>query len=85
MVTWENKAPTNQTWANLQAYFTKEWHKRNQYSATTAKQSCFKEALLQAQETAATEEEGETQAMLFCIATRTTQQANGDNRPHQQN
>ncbi len=32
-----------------------------------AKQSCFKEAALQAQEAAAAEEEGETQAMLFVM------------------
>ncbi len=64
---WENKAPANHTWANLQAYFTKKWLKRKQYSATSAKQSCFKEAALLAQETAAAEEEGETQAMLFTL------------------
>jgi hypothetical protein len=40
---------------------------RKQYSATTAKQSRFKEAALQAQEAAAAEEEGETQAMLFAM------------------
>ena len=38
-----------------------------QYSATTAKQSRFKEAALLAQETAAAEEEGESQAMLFAM------------------
>jgi hypothetical protein len=67
MVARENKAPTNQTWANLQAYFTKKWLKRKQYSATTDKQSCFLEAALLAQKTAAAEEEGETQAMLFAL------------------
>jgi hypothetical protein len=35
--------------------------------ATTAKQSCFEEVALLAQETAVTEEEGETQAMLFAL------------------
>jgi hypothetical protein len=35
--------------------------------ATTAKQSRFKEVVLLAQETAAVEEEGETQAMLFAL------------------
>jgi hypothetical protein len=35
--------------------------------ATTSKLSCLKEAELIAQETAATEEEGETQAMLFAL------------------
>ncbi len=67
MVVWENEAPADQTWANLQAYFTKKWFKRKQYLATTAKQCRFKEAALLAQETAATEEEGETQVMLFAL------------------
>ena len=56
-----------QTWVELQTYFTKKWLERKQYSATTAKQSRFKEAVLQAQEAAAAEEEGETQAMLFAM------------------
>jgi len=38
-----------------------------QYSTTTAKQSRFKEAALLTQETAAAEEEGESQAMLFAM------------------
>ena len=67
MVVWENKTPAEQTWAALQAYFTEKWLERKQYSATTAKQSRFKEAALQAQEAAAAEEEGETQAMLFAM------------------
>jgi hypothetical protein len=67
MLSWENKPAIDQTWPNLQTYFTKKWLERKQYSATTAKQSCFKEAALFAQETAAAEEEGETQAMLFAI------------------
>ena len=67
MVVWENKTPAAQTWTALQAYFTEKWLERKQYSATTAKQSRFKEAALQAQETAAAEEEGETQAMLFTM------------------
>jgi len=67
MVVWENKAAAAQTWTALQAYFTEKWLERKQYSATTAKQSRFKEAALQAQETAAAEEEGETQAMLFAM------------------
>lgn len=67
MVVWENKTSAAQTWAALQAYFTEKWLERKQYSATTAKQSRFKEAALQAQEAAAAEEEGETQAMLFAM------------------
>jgi hypothetical protein len=67
MLSWENKPAINQTWPNLQTYFTKKWLEWKQYSATTAKQSHFKEAALLAQETAATEEEGETQAMLFAM------------------
>ena len=47
-----------QLWSHLQKYFTDKWLKRKQYSATTAKQSRFKEAVLLAQETAAAEEEG---------------------------
>ena len=39
MVAWENRTPATQTWADLQAYFTKKWLERKQYSATTAKQS----------------------------------------------
>jgi hypothetical protein len=59
MVAWENKTVAQQTWAVLQAYFTKKWLERKQYSATTAKQLRFKEAALLAQETAAAKEEGE--------------------------
>ena len=50
-------------WAVLQTYFKDKWLERRQYSATTAKQLRFKEAVLLAQETAAAEEEGELQAM----------------------
>ena len=67
MVAWENKTSAAQTWAALQAYFTEKWLERKQYSATTARQSRFKEAALHAQEAAAAEEEGETQAMLFAM------------------
>ncbi len=67
MVAWENKPAAQQTWAVLQAYFTKKWLERKQYSATTAKQLRFKEAALLAQEKAAAEEEGESQAMLFAM------------------
>ncbi len=67
MLSWENKPAIDQTWPNLQTNFTKKWLERKQYLATTAKQSRFKEAALLAQETAAVEEEGETQAMLFAM------------------
>jgi hypothetical protein len=67
MLLWENKPAINQTWPNLQTYFTKKWLEWKQYLAMTAKQSCFKEAALLAWETAAAEEEGETQAMLFAM------------------
>jgi hypothetical protein len=67
MVAWENKTAAQQTWAALQTYFTDKWLERKQYSATTAKQLRLKEAVLLAQETAAAEEEGESQAMLFVM------------------
>jgi hypothetical protein len=67
MVAWEGKPTAGMTWTALQDYFTEKWLERKQYSATTAKQSCFKEAALHAQEAAAAEEEGETQAMLFAM------------------
>jgi hypothetical protein len=67
MVAWENRTSATQTWTALQTYFTEKWLERKQYSATTAKQSRFKEAALLAQETAAAEEEGESQAMLFAM------------------
>ncbi len=67
MVAWENKTMAQQTWAALQTYFTDKWLECKQYSVMTAKQSRFKEAALLAQETAAAEEEGESQAMLFAM------------------
>jgi hypothetical protein len=67
MIAWETKTAAQQTWAKLQTYFTKKWLERKQYSATTAKQSRFKEAALLAQETAAAEDEGKSQAMLFAM------------------
>jgi hypothetical protein len=67
MVAWENKPTANQTWANLQTYFTEKWLEKRQYLAATAKQSRFKEAALAAQELASAEEEGETQAMMFAL------------------
>jgi hypothetical protein len=57
MIAWENKPAAQQTWAALQAFFTKKWLERKQYSAMTAKQSRFKEVALLAQETAAAKEE----------------------------
>jgi len=65
MVAWENKTPAQQTWQNLQDYFTEKWLERCQYSQVTAKHSWFKDAALAAQETAAAEEEGEASAMMF--------------------
>ncbi len=67
MVAWENRTSEQQTWAALQMYFTEKWLERKQYSVTTAKQSRFKEAALLAKETAAAEEEGESQATLFAM------------------
>jgi hypothetical protein len=67
IIAWENRTSAMQTWTALQTYFTEKWLERKQYSATTAKQLRFKEAALQAQEAAAAEEEGETQAMLFAM------------------
>ncbi len=37
MVAWENKPAADQTWANLQTYFTEKWLERRQYSAATGK------------------------------------------------
>ncbi len=42
MVAWENRPAINQTWTNLQTYFTEKWLKRRQYLAAMAKQSRFK-------------------------------------------
>jgi hypothetical protein len=54
-----------QTWAALQTYFKEKWLEWKQYSARTAKQLQFTEAMLLAQETEAAEEEGKTQVLLF--------------------
>ncbi len=67
MVAWENKTPAQQTWQNLQDYFTEKWLECCQYSQATAKHSRFKDAALAAQETAAAEEEGEASAMMFAL------------------
>jgi hypothetical protein len=67
MVAWENKPVVDQTWVNLQTYFTEKCLERRQYSSATAKQLQFKEAALVAQEQAAATEEGEMQAMMFAL------------------
>ncbi len=67
MVAWENRPAANQTWANLQTYFTEKWLERRQYLAEMTKHSCFKEAALAAQEQAAATEEGEMQALMFAL------------------
>ncbi len=67
MVAWENKPAAQQTWQALQDYFTEKWLERRHYSQVTAKHSRFKDAALAAQELAATEEEGETTAIMFAL------------------
>ncbi len=67
MVVWKNRPAVDQTWTNLQTYFTEKWLERRQYLAATVKQSRFKEAALAAQEQAAAIEEGEMQAMMFAL------------------
>ncbi len=67
MVVWENRGAMAQMWAALQTYFTERWLERKQFLATTAKQFQFKEAALLTQATAAAEEEGKTQMLLFAI------------------
>ncbi len=67
MAAWEIKTAAQQTWAELQTYFTEKWLECKQYSATMAKHLRFKERALLAQETAAAEDEGESQVMLFAM------------------
>ncbi len=67
MAAWENRPAVDQTWTNLQTYFTEKWLERRQYLAAMAKQSRFKEAALAAQEQAAELEEGKTQVMMFAL------------------
>ncbi len=67
MVAWENKVAAQQTWRNLQDYFTEKWLEQRQYSQATAKQLWFKDAALAAQELAAAEEEGKTTAMVIAL------------------
>jgi hypothetical protein len=38
MVTWENKTVVQQTWAELQTFFTEKWLECKQYSVMMAKQ-----------------------------------------------
>jgi hypothetical protein len=47
--------------------FHHEMAESKQYSTTTAKQLCFREAALLAQETTAAEDKGKSQAMLFAM------------------
>ncbi len=67
MIAWENKPVAQQTWPNLQDYFTEKWLERQQYSQATAKHLRFKDAALATQELAAAEEEGKTMAMMFTL------------------
>jgi hypothetical protein len=67
MVAWENKTPVQQTWQNLQDYFTEKWLEQRQYLQATAKQLRFKDAALTSQELAAAEAEGKTTAMMFVL------------------
>jgi hypothetical protein len=56
-----------QTWQNLQDYFTEKWLVQRYYLQATAKHSWFKDAALAAQELAAAGEEGETTARMFAL------------------
>jgi hypothetical protein len=67
LVLWENKPSANQMWQALQDYFTEKWLERCQYSQATAKQSCFKDAALAAQEQVAAKEEGKVLAVMFAL------------------
>ncbi len=60
MFAWEKKTAAQQTWQNLQDYFTEKWLEQQQYLQATAKHLRFKDAALAAQELAAAEEEGKT-------------------------
>ncbi len=66
-VAWENKTAAQQTWQNLQDYFTEKWLEQRRYSQATAKHSQLKDAALAAQELAAAEEEGKTTVMMFAL------------------
>ncbi len=67
MVAWENKTAAQQTWQNLQDYFTEKMARMKTILASHRKTSRFKDAALTAQELAAAEEEGKTTAMMFAL------------------
>ncbi len=67
MVAWENKTAAQQTWLNLQDYFTEKWLEQRQNSQATAKHLCFKDEALAVQELAAAEKEGKTTVMMFTL------------------
>jgi hypothetical protein len=67
MVAWANKTAAQQTWQNLQDYFTEKWLEQKQYLQATTKYVRFKDAALAAQELAAAEEEGKTTPMIFTL------------------
>jgi hypothetical protein len=67
MVAWENKTAAQQTWQNLQDYFTEKLLEQRQYSQATARPSHFKDPALAAQELAAAEEEGKSTVMMFTL------------------
>jgi hypothetical protein len=67
MAAWENKTTAQQTWQNLQDYFTEKWLEQRQYLQATAKQPQFKDAALKVQELAAAEGEGKTTAIMFTL------------------
>jgi hypothetical protein len=67
MAAWENKTTVQETWQNLQDYFTEIWLEQRQNLQAIAKHLCFKDAALAAQELAAAEEEGKTTAMMFTL------------------
>jgi hypothetical protein len=50
MVAWENKTIGQQTWQNLQDYFTEKWLEQRQYLQANTKHLHFKDAALTAQE-----------------------------------
>jgi hypothetical protein len=67
MVAWENKTAAQQTWQNLQDYFTEKWLEQRQYSQATTKHSRFKDASLATEELAAAERESETTMVMFTL------------------
>jgi hypothetical protein len=67
MYAWENKTAAQQTWKNLQDYFTEKWLEPRQYSQATTKHLWFKDAAPAAQELAAAEKEGKTTTMMFAL------------------